>query len=697
MPEQPPKELAMLGARYAILIANSVFPKEPQLQPLTAPEKDVDGVASVLRSPERGCFSDVSVLKNRPHHEIASNIHRVLRRAGKDDLVVMYYSGHGKLNQSGQLYLAANDTEVDELESSAVAVGRIRDFVEVSQSRQIVIILDCCYSGAIAGVFSKSSIDDQLKVEASKGRGMYIMTASTGIQTALEKEADRYSVFTKHLIAGIETGEADTNRDGVITVEELYEYLYQRVRDESHQEPTRWNVDTRGHLILANSGRQFRKEREKALRILLFDLSREERISDEILTDALTLISRPAESLLPTDEACDALLDELHGAKISPVCFLLKWVEIRDARSNKDGAKNVEIKSRADSQFIKEDQKPKQIQKEVPHTSSSLNVQRQANVNHVPEPLPPESNYSAEASTAETIPSQQEKRPLVESGGNDRRLPIAYLIGGIALIFVLIYVFVVNPHPVVPPSAQTEAAAISEKITDAKPADHEGKAKAQYNLGVKYEYGLGVPKDKAKAVELYREAAEQGNASAQFSLGLMYQYGDVVPKDYAKAVKWYRKAAEQGNAQAQQNLGLMYKYGRGVPEDEAKAMDWYRKAAKQGDPNAQNALRRWHVPTDDATAVESYRRTAQQGNAQAQYNLGWMYDEGKGVPKDDAKAVKWYRKAAEQGYANAQNNLGLMYQYGKGVPKDDAKALEWYGKAVEQGHSDAQNNLDAME
>jgi hypothetical protein len=248
---------------------------------------------------------------------------------------VLYYSGHGKLNQFGQLYLATSDTELDELESSAISVGRIRDFVDVSQSKQVVIILDCCFSGAIGHVFSKSSIDDQLKVEASKGRGTYIMTASTSIQTALEKEVDKYSVFTKHLIAGIATGEADTNRNGVITIDELYDYLYQRVREESHQEPTRWNVDTRGHLIIANSGRQLRQERALELRALLLNLAHEQRISDEILTEALAIVRRPLEGLLPSEQARDALLDALRDKKIDTVNFLLKWVQVRKVRVNK--------------------------------------------------------------------------------------------------------------------------------------------------------------------------------------------------------------------------------------------------------------------------------------------------------------------------------------------------------------------------
>ena len=86
--------------------------------------------------------------------------------------------------------------------------------------------------------------------------------------------------------------------------------------------------------------------------------------------------------------------------------------------------------------------------------------------------------------------------------------------------------------------------------------------------------------------------------------------------------------------------------------------------------------------TPSAEAVKWYRKAAEQGNADAQYNLGVMYDHGRGVPQDDAEAVGWYRKAAEQGYAKAQFNLGNMYITGLGVPLDYAQAHMWYNLAA---------------
>jgi TPR repeat protein len=98
---------------------------------------------------------------------------------------------------------------------------------------------------------------------------------------------------------------------------------------------------------------------------------------------------------------------------------------------------------------------------------------------------------------------------------------------------------------------------------------------------------MDMAQDLAKAAAIYRKAAEQGDAAAQYNLGIMYDHGRGVPQDYAQAALWYRKAAEQGFASAQLNLGAAYYEGQGVTQDYAQAAAWYRKAAEQGDATAQ--------------------------------------------------------------------------------------------------------------
>ncbi len=99
---------------------------------------------------------------------------------------------------------------------------------------------------------------------------------------------------------------------------------------------------------------------------------------------------------------------------------------------------------------------------------------------------------------------------------------------------------------------------------------------------------------------------------------------------------------------------------------------------------------------DFRKALEIFKSLAEKGIPFAQFNLGIMYDKGRGVSQDYAEAVKWYRRAAEQGYAMAKYNLGSMHQNGQGVRQDYAEAVKWYRRAAEQGIIVAQFNLAIM-
>ena len=90
-----------------------------------------------------------------------------------------------------------------------------------------------------------------------------------------------------------------------------------------------------------------------------------------------------------------------------------------------------------------------------------------------------------------------------------------------------------------------------------------------------------------------------------------------------------------------------------------------------------------------------YKAKAEQGNAEAQFNLGFCYDDGRGVAKNAREAVKWYRKAAEQNYAPAQFNLGYCYANGQGVEKDIAEAYAWFSIAA-KADPDAAESRDLL-
>ena len=152
---------------------------------------------------------------------------------------------------------------------------------------------------------------------------------------------------------------------------------------------------------------------------------------------------------------------------------------------------------------------------------------------------------------------------------------------------------------------------------------NKGIAEAQFNLGLMYGNGKGVPKNAKEAVKWFQLAADQGFAIAQSSLGSMYYRGDGIPKNAQEAIKWFQLAADQGHASAQFSLGVMYANGEGVPKNAKEAVKWYRLAADQG-------------------------------HASAQSNLAYMYIKGKGVEINLVLAYALVNLAAAQ-----QDDTGL--------------------------------------
>jgi len=137
------------------------------------------------------------------------------------------------------------------------------------------------------------------------------------------------------------------------------------------------------------------------------------------------------------------------------------------------------------------------------------------------------------------------------------------------------------------PHIAKQGTALAGPIQQLHKKAEKGDAEAQFNLGLLYDRGQGVPKDKREALRWYRLAATQGDTFAQNSLGDNYWEGTGVPKDDKEAVRWWRLAADKGFAPAQHSLGkLLAGGGQGVPADKANAYMWLALSAAQGDEEA---------------------------------------------------------------------------------------------------------------
>ena len=255
----------MSAQRRALIVANDQYEHEG-LGQLLAPSADAQALAAVLGDEQIGDF-DVRVMRNEPAHVIQAQIEELFSEARPDDLLLLHFSCHGLKNESGELFFASANTRPNRLGSTAVSADFVQRCMRTSRSRSVVLLLDCCYGGAFArGVTVRAAGDASVlssfpREQVRSGRGRAVITASSAMEYAFEGDqlADdagpRPSVFTTALVEGLATGDADRDQDGWVSLDELYDYVFDKVRERNpHQTPSR-DVEMQGDLYVARRSR----------------------------------------------------------------------------------------------------------------------------------------------------------------------------------------------------------------------------------------------------------------------------------------------------------------------------------------------------------------------------------------------------------------------------------------------------------
>ena len=247
-----------MTSKFALVIANTEY-QDASFAKLTAPGKDAEEFARVLL--ELAAFDDVQVLLNEGEGKTRRSIARFFAERKRDDLLLLYFSGHGVRNEVGHLYLAANDTEINILEASGIPAEFVTQSMNNSRSQRQLLILDCCNSGAFAhGSKSASGVGKSMGIATAfegSGFGRVVLTATDATQYAWEGDKvigeTQKSVFTHFLIEGLK-GDADLDSDGRIDVDELYDYAYEEVvRRTPKQTPGKWSYKQQGDIILRDN------------------------------------------------------------------------------------------------------------------------------------------------------------------------------------------------------------------------------------------------------------------------------------------------------------------------------------------------------------------------------------------------------------------------------------------------------------
>ncbi|AWZ03216.1 localization factor PodJL [Rhodobiaceae bacterium] len=197
-----------------------------------------------------------------------------------------------------------------------------------------------------------------------------------------------------------------------------------------------------------------------------------------------------------------------------------------------------------------------------------------------------------------------------------------------------------------------------------------------------------------------RSAAAAGNPAAQYEVGLRYARGGGVPQDYGQAAYWFELAGKQNLAIAQYRLATLFEKGRGVPQDMEKARSWYESAAQAGNVKAMHNLAVIYaegkgVPQDFAKAGQWFLAAADHGLADSQYNVAVLFERGLGVSEDLPEAFKWFSVAAANGDEGAAARRDAIAEQMDANTLVDAKlaAQTWTPK---RGDPIANGNLTSL-
>ncbi|MFE1941879.1 caspase family protein [Streptomyces massasporeus] len=256
----------MTDSRHALIIANDRY-ADQGLKKLKAPAQDAAALERVLHDPQIGDF-EVEVVHNASADIMRRRIQSFFNDRRRADTLLLHFSCHGLKSESGELYLAASDTEPPLLAATAVASQFVRGCMSGTRAGRSVLFLDCCYGGAFsrgsASVRASGEInvlESFAKDEPAGGRGWAVITASDSMEYSFEdhelteNSAPRPSLFTHAVVEGLETGEADLDADGNVSLDDLYEYVYRQVREQNPHQTPKKAAELQGELHLARSRR----------------------------------------------------------------------------------------------------------------------------------------------------------------------------------------------------------------------------------------------------------------------------------------------------------------------------------------------------------------------------------------------------------------------------------------------------------
>ncbi|NET38244.1 MAG: transcriptional regulator [Cyanothece sp. SIO1E1] len=303
-------------AKVALLIGVSDYGSG--FNPLPGALRDVEAVQRVLQNPELGAFDEVKTIKNPDPQKMQEAIEVLFSERVKNDLVLLFFSGHGVKDDSGRLYFATPRTRKSSrgnlIKSTAVPADFVQEVMSTSRARRQAIILDCCFSGAFDSTLGRKD-DGSVDLQGQLGaEGRVVLASSSSTQYSFEQQGAELSIYTQYLVEGIETGAGDLNEDGHISILELHDYASSKVRETApNMTPKMIVLKDMGFEIILAKARiaepklRYRKETQRYAsrgeispvgRVILNKLREELGLSDVKATEIENEVLRPYQKRL---------------------------------------------------------------------------------------------------------------------------------------------------------------------------------------------------------------------------------------------------------------------------------------------------------------------------------------------------------------------------------------------------------------
>jgi hypothetical protein len=205
----------MDGKRIALVIGNSKY-SDPIFKDIDFAEINAKEMKEILSDPNICRFDKVIELVNVEKIEASKKIEELLKDANRNDLVLIYFSGNVGKGIDGDLYLLFKDSEWDYFQSTCLKFDFINDCRVQSKCRLVIVILDCSYGGS-----------------AKVSKDMILLASTKSVEYVEEYEEKNKlqpSNFTYYLLEGLRSGNADCNNDGIVSIEELFQYARDKTK-----------------------------------------------------------------------------------------------------------------------------------------------------------------------------------------------------------------------------------------------------------------------------------------------------------------------------------------------------------------------------------------------------------------------------------------------------------------------------------